>query len=108
MIKTFICDDGTVFAFSTGYDASVDEVIEFLEAYRGKRFWNGAAGDVTFRLDGETICCDSKDFQYEQAYEKSEEIEELLVDFMDSDEESTTESEWRARMEAEAEDEDDE
>ena len=101
MIKKFICDDGTVFAFSTGYDASVDEVIEFLEAYRGKRFWNGAAGDVTFRLDGETICCDSKEFQYEQAYEKSEEIEELLVDSMDSDEESTTESEWRARIEAE-------
>ena len=104
MIKKFICDDGTVFAFSTGYDASVDEVIEFLEAYRGKRFWNGATGDVTFRLDGETICCDSKDFQYEQAYEKDEEIEELLVNFMDSDEESTTESEWRARMEAEDED----
>lgn len=106
MIKKFVCDDGDVFAFSTGYDASVDEVIEFLEAYRGKRFWNGAAGDVAFRLAGDTICCDTEEYQYSQAYEKSEEIEELLADFMESDEECTTESEWRARLEAEEADED--
>ena len=83
MIRKFICKDGAVFAKSTSFDASVDEVIDFLEQYRGMRFWNGAAGDVAFRLDGGTICCDSADFTLEQAYTKSKNIGEQLEAFFD-------------------------
>ena len=31
---------GVVIASSEYYEATVDEVIEFLEKHRGKRFWN--------------------------------------------------------------------
>ena len=78
MIRKFICKDGAVFAKSTSFDASVDEVIDFLEQYRGMRFWNGAAGEVVFRLDEGTICCDSADFILERAYMKSEHIGEQV------------------------------
>lgn len=96
MIKQFTCSDGSIYAKAEGLDANVDEVIEFLEQFRGMRFWNGAAGDVAFRLDGEVVCCDSADFQIQCASEKDELLGEMICNFFyGSKEESTTEEEWR-------------
>ena len=96
MIKQFICNDGSIYAKADGYEATVDEVIEFLEQFRGMLFWNGAAGDVAFRLNGNVVCCDHADFQIECAREKNELLAEMVRDFFyASEEEYATEQEWR-------------
>ena len=58
MIRVFYCLDGTVFASANNHEATVDEVIAFLEQHRGKKFWNGAAGDTSFRVDDTLVSCD--------------------------------------------------
>ena len=80
MLKRFFCKDGTVFARSTSSDASVDEIIDFLEAYRGMRFWNGAAGNIAFRVVDGVVCCDSEEYTVTQAYIKSQTIGEQVED----------------------------
>lgn len=95
MIQKFICTDGTVYAKATGSEATIDEVIEFLEQFRGMRFWNGATGDVAFRLDGNTICCDSHNYNLICAEETDNALPNILNDFFDSDEEYGKEKEWR-------------
>lgn len=96
MIRQFICNDGCIYAEADDHDATVDEVIAFLEQFRGKRFWNGAAGDVAFRFDGEVVCCDSADFQIQCACEKDELLGEMIFDFFNgSEQEFITEEEYR-------------
>ena len=34
MIKQFTCSDGSIYAKAEGFNATVDEVIEFLEQFR--------------------------------------------------------------------------
>lgn len=100
MIKQFTCSDGSIYAKAEGFNATVDEVIEFLEQFRGMFFGNGATGDVAFRLDGDTICCDSADFQIQCASEKDELLGEMICEFFyDSKEKSTTEEEQRREYE---------
>ena len=72
MIRVFNCLDGTMFASSDKHEATVDEVIAFLEQHRGKRFWNGATDDVSFRADNATVSCDGLLFfteQYDDYYD---------------------------------------
>lgn len=95
MIQKFICTDGTVYAKATGSEATIDEVIEFLEQFRGMYFWNGATGDVAFRLDGNTICCDSAEYQVKCAAEKDNTLSEFIREFFNSDAEYGTEQQWR-------------
>lgn len=70
MIQKFLCADGTVFGIPDDDNVLVDEVIAFLEPYRGKRFWNGATGNFAFRLEDGTVYCDDKDWQIEYANDK--------------------------------------
>lgn len=96
MIRKITCSNGMVYAVSDNYDASVDEVIAFLEQFRGMRFWNGASGDVAFRLDNGCICCDSASYHAQSAYEVDEELGEIVDDFFyNSEVECITEEEWR-------------
>lgn len=63
MLRKFVCRDGTVFA-SAADDCemvTVDEVIAFLEQHRGKKFWNGAAGETSFKADDTLVSCDTLD-----------------------------------------------
>ena len=62
MIKTFQCSNGTVYATSDKTMVSVDEVIDFLEQHRGKMFFNGAAGETSFCVEGEVVTCDELDY----------------------------------------------
>jgi hypothetical protein len=100
MIRQFVCNDGSVYAKADGYEATVDEVIEFLKQFRGKLFWNGAAGDVAFRLDDGIVCCDHTDFLIECAEEKDEALAEMIgYFFYNTDEEYATEENWRKDFE---------
>jgi hypothetical protein len=99
MIQKFTCTDGTVFVVPVGDKILVDEVIALLEPFRGKRFWNGATEDLAFRLEDDTIYCDSKLFQIECAYEKDGLIGKLLELFLASDDEYGTEEDWLERYE---------
>ena len=94
MIQKFTCTDGTVFVVPVGDEILVDEVIALLEPFRGKRFWNGATEDLAFRLEDDTIYCDSKVIRIAWAYEKDGLIGKLLELFLASDDEYGTEEEW--------------
>ena len=97
MIKQFFCKDGSIYAKAEGNEVTVDELIEFLEQFRGKLFWNGASGDVAFRIEGNIVCCDSADFNIQHAYEKDDFLGEMICTFLYcSDEESVIEEEWRS------------
>ena len=98
MIQQFHCSNGMVFAAADSYYASVDDVIDFLEQFRGMTFYHGASGDVAFRLDGNTIICESLDAQIQRAYDEGNHVGELVEAFFQSGEESTTETEWRHRI----------
>lgn len=66
MFKQFKCTDGTVVAKDTVSDEIlVDDVISFLEHYRGKQFRNGAAGDTCFIASEELVSTDSFGWWYE-------------------------------------------
>lgn len=98
MIRKLMCSNGMVFAKADGIEATVDEVIDFLEQFRGLRFWNGASGDVAFRLDNECVCCDSADFHVECASRVDEALGEMVCNFFfTSSIERITEEEWRTR-----------
>lgn len=61
MVKKYVCKDGTVYA-GADYYLPVEELIEFLEQFRGKLFYNGAAESLGFRIDGEHVWCDTLDY----------------------------------------------
>ena len=96
MIRKITGSNGMVFAMSDNGDASIDEVIAFLEPFRGMRFRNGASGDVAFRLDNGYICCDSASYHVQYASEVDEQLGEIVNDFFyNSEVEHITEKEWR-------------
>ena len=67
MIKEYMYEKtGVIYASSDDWCATVDEVIAFLEKHRGKKFWNGAAGEVTFRVDDEIVSTDTLEFWVER------------------------------------------
>ena len=82
MIKVFKSPDGTIFGCPENTEVTVDEVIEFLEQHRGKKFYNGAAEDTSFRIKDNVISCDASKFFVEEAYESyDEELAEDIADF---------------------------
>lgn len=82
MIKQFKCPDGTILGCSDKTEITVDELIEFLEQHRGKKFWNGAAEDTSFRVQGDTVSCDTSKFFVEEAYDSyDEELAEDIANF---------------------------
>ena len=95
MIRSFICSNGIVFAAADAEFVSVDDVISFLEQFRGMSFWNGATGDVAFRFVNKTICCDSKERQLLEAYEVDGVVGEMVKAFFESKAEVAFEEEWR-------------
>ena len=62
MIKKYVCKDGTVYANADEWMVDVDELIEFLEPFRGKKFYNGAVENLGFRVNAEQIWCDEMDY----------------------------------------------
>lgn len=63
MIREYMHEKtGIVYATSDEWEATVDEVIAFLEKHRGKKFWNGATGEVSFRADDKCVSTDELDF----------------------------------------------
>ena len=99
MIRSFICSNGMVFAASDEEFVLVDDVIAFLEQFRGMSFWNGATGDVAFRFANKTVCCDSKEQQIAEAHEVGEAVGEMVEAFFNSNEAVGFEEEWRERGE---------
>lgn len=86
-MKQFIHESGVVFATASSMCPSVDEVIKFLEQFRGKRFLNGAAGEVAFYVDGENVICDTENYVIEHAGDISEDLADQVQACFDSDEE---------------------
>lgn len=86
-MKQFIHESGAVFATPSSMCPSVDEVIKFLEQFRGKRFLNGAAGEVAFYVDGDNVVCDTESYVIEHAGDISEELADQVSACFDSDEE---------------------
>jgi hypothetical protein len=82
MIKVFKSPDGIIFGCPENTEVTVDEVIEFLEQHRGKKFYNGAAEDTSFRVKDGIISCDTSKFFVEEAYDSyDEELAEDIADF---------------------------
>ena len=80
MIRVIQGEDGAVYASSDNEQATVDEVIEFLLQHRGKMFWNGAAGDVSFYVTDTRVSCDCLSFILERF-----DAEESVCTFFEND-----------------------
>lgn len=95
MMQKFTCVDGTVYAIPEDQYILVDELIDFLEPYRGKLFWNGATEQFSFRVDEDMVVCDEQNFQLGCVSEDDEELFEAIELFLESGNEYGTEEEWR-------------
>ncbi len=86
MLKILEAVDGTVYASTKGRSQvlTVDEVIEFLEDYRGMEFYNGAAEDTSFRVQHGMVACDRLDFWTSEL--EDSEYAERIEDWFDTDE----------------------
>jgi hypothetical protein len=98
MFQKFISKKGTSFILAP-CSMTVDELIGFLEQYRGLQFFMGAAEDLAFIATDTGISCESFDYLCEWAQEESQHLEEIIRDFFYSDDEIGTEEEWRNRYE---------
>lgn len=90
MIDTLICSNGMTFSTTNSYAIPVDKLIDFLDQYRGITFYNAASGDVAFRVEGETLICDSQAAHISRAYDMGNGIGELAEVFFTSGFENET------------------
>ena len=85
MIKTLECSDGTVYAVSNRKKISVNELIDFLEKHRDKKFTIIADNVVSFRIKDNTIACNESYFFTEDANDlHDDETADMVVDFIES------------------------
>ena len=78
MFQKFISKKGTSFILAP-CSMTVDELIGFLEQYRGLQFFMGAAEDLAFIATDTGISCESFDYLCEWAQEESQHLEEKYV-----------------------------
>lgn len=62
MFQKFINKKGQIYVLSTDYVTTVDEMIAFLEQYRGMRYYVGAVEDLSFLISDGTVHCDSSSY----------------------------------------------
>ena len=74
MFKKFTSKEGTSYILSTNAGMLVDELITFLEQYRGLKFFMGAAEDLAFVATDEGISCESYETLREWATEENEHL----------------------------------
>ena len=97
MFQKFTSNKGNIYAMSTDYVTSVDEMIAFLEQYRGMKFFVGATEDLALIISDGYVSCESFSYMRSQADEENKHLEEMICDFFCSGEEYGTEEEWRKR-----------
>ena len=108
MFKKFTSKEGTSYILSTNAGMLVDELITFLEQYRGLKFFMGAAENLAFVATDEGISCESYETLREWATEENEHLWEMMRDFFCySDDEIGTEVEWRKLCDYENDDNED-
>lgn len=65
MFMCYQCKDGTIVAKSkNSNEILVDDVIAFLQQFRGKLFWNGAAGDTCFIIEPNSNIVSTDSFRW--------------------------------------------
>ena len=81
-MKEFICSSGKIIV-NAGAEASVDDVIAFLEQHRGKKFYNGAAEGLAFCVDPvkNTVSCDEMNFFLDECTADAEEVDAAVAYF---------------------------
>ncbi len=84
MLAVLKYDDGTIYAarkgdgpiFAEGKSdrrfLTVDEVIEFLEPFRGLKFYNSATENTSFRVKDGVVACDELDYWTDDIEDLSE------------------------------------
>lgn len=97
MFQKFTSKKGNVYVKSTDYITTVDEMIAFLEQYRGMQFYVGATEHLAFLISNGFVSCDDCSYVMSRAYEESMHLEEMLCDFFDTDDECGAEEDWRKR-----------
>lgn len=85
MVKEYLhSETGVVYAHAASGVISVDELIAFLEKHRGKHFYNDAACEISFRIDGEKVKADSisfiLDYDFEDDWNTANAIQEYLCE----------------------------
>lgn len=81
-MKGFTCSNGKIIV-AAGTEASVDEIIAFLEQHRGKTFYNGGAEGLAFCIDPvkNTVSCDEMNFFLDECTADAEEADAAVAYF---------------------------